>query len=179
MPHYNKENILVVTKDEVLQARDTNGKTFFKDWNNLKVTLYRYENKTCGIKRADRGGGRGCVVTIVFDSLPQEIQDAIGDPRKKEHILLDYFQIDQYAVDYYNNYRTPTGELKDSQKQAYVTTASLLNAGLALIQAREQNGLEKERIPFAGWKLPYAKTSARLHLCLYASSIVNTTFRRT
>lgn len=143
MPHYNKENILVVTKDEVLQARDMNGKPFFKDWNNLKVTLYRYENKTCGIKRADRGGGRGCVVTIVFDSLPQEIQDAIGDPRKKEHILLDYFQIDQDAVAFYNSYRTPTGELKDSQKQAYVTTASLLNAGLALIQARRAEWLGK------------------------------------
>lgn len=143
MPHYNKENILVVTKDEVLQARDTNGELFFSNWEHLRKTLYRYENKTCGIKRADRGGGRGCVVTIVFDSLPQEIQDAIGDPRKKEHILLDYFQIDQYAVDYYNNYRTPTGELKDSQKQAYVTTASLLNAGLALIQARRAEWLGK------------------------------------
>ena len=111
MTHYNKENILVVTKDEVLQARDMNGKPFFKDWNSLKVTLYRYENKTCGIKRADRGGGRGCVVTIVFDSLPQEIQDAIGDPRKKEHILLDFFQIAQDAVAFYNSYCTPTGEL--------------------------------------------------------------------
>lgn len=139
MPHYNKENILVVTKDEVLQARDMNGKPFFSGWIHLRTTLYRYENKTCGIKRADRGGGRGCVVTIVFDSLPQEIQDAIGDPRKKEHILLDFFQIDQDAVSFYNSYRTPTGELKDSQKQAYVTTASLLNAGLALKSVINKN----------------------------------------
>lgn len=143
MPHYNKENILVVTKDEILQARDTNGKPFFTNWVHLRTTLYRYENKTSGMKRADRGGGRGSMVTIVFDSLPQEIQDAIGDPRRKEHILLHFFQIDQDAVNFYNNYRTPTGELKDSQKQAYVTTASLLNAGLALIKARRAEWIGK------------------------------------
>lgn len=136
MPHYNKENILVVTKDEVLAARDENGQPFFKDWNHLKITLYRYESKTYGMKRAERGGGRGRGVTIVFDSLPSELQDAIGDPRKRQHILLDYFTIDPDAVDFFNRYRTPSGELKDSQKQAYITTASLLGAGLRLLVAR-------------------------------------------
>ena len=143
MPHYNNDNILVVTKDEILQARDTSGKPFFSSWEHLKKTLYRYEDKTCGMKRAERGGGRGCMVTIVFDSLPRELQDAIGDPRKNEHILLDYFSIDQEAVAFFNRYRTPTGELKDSQKQAYVTTASLLNAGLALMQARRAEWIGK------------------------------------
>lgn len=136
MPHYNKENILVVTKDEVLAARDENGQPFFSNWEHLRKTLYRYESKTYGMKRAERGGGRGRGVTIVFDSLPSELQDSIGDPRKRQHILLDYFTIDPAAVDFFNCYRTPTGELKDSQKQAYITTASLLDAGLRLLVAR-------------------------------------------
>ena len=137
MPHYNKENILVVTKDEVLAARDENGQPFFTNWEHLRKTLYRYENKTCGIKRAERGGGRGKGVTIVFDSLPPEMQDAIGDPRKGEHVLLEYFSIDSQAVDFFNRFRTPTGELDDNRKQAYITTASLLSAGLKLMQARK------------------------------------------
>lgn len=136
MPHYNNDNILVVTKDEVLAARDDKGQPFFKDWNHLKITLYRYENKTCGIKRAERGGGRGKGVTIVFDSLPPVIQDAIGDPRKQEHVLAEFFSIDNQTVDFFNSFRTSTGELDDSRKQAYITTASLLDAGLRLMSAR-------------------------------------------
>lgn len=150
MPHYNKDNILVVTKDEVLTARDANGQPFFSNWIHLRTTLYRYENKTCGIKRAERGGGRGRGVTILFDSLPAEIQDAIGDPRKGEHLLVEYFSIDMQAVEFFNRFRTPTGELEDSKKQAYITTASLLNAGLALMKARRSEWQGKGRSSMRG-----------------------------
>lgn len=136
MPHYNNDNILVVTKDEVLAARDDKGQPFFSNWVHLRTTLYRYENKTCGIKRAERGGGRGKGVTIVFDSLPPVMQDAIGDPRKQEHVLAEFFSIDNQTVDFFNSFRTSTGELDDSRKQAYITTASLLDAGLRLMSAR-------------------------------------------
>ena len=136
MPHYNNDNILVVTKDEVLAARDDKGQPFFSNWEHLRKTLYRYENKTCGIKRAERGGGRGKGVTIVFDSLPPVMQDAIGDPRKQEHVLAEFFSIDNQTVDFFNSFRTSTGELDDSRKQAYITTASLLDAGLRLMSAR-------------------------------------------
>lgn len=138
MPHYNDENILVVTKDEVLAARDGHGQPFFTSWEHLRKTLYRHEDKTCGIRRAGRGGGRGNGVTIVFDSLPQVIRDAIGDPRKGEHVLVQFFSIDKTAVEFFNRFRTPSGELDDSRKQSYITTASLLNAGLALMQARRE-----------------------------------------
>lgn len=136
MPHFNKDNILVVTKDEVLAARDENGNLFFSGWDNLKKTIYRYKEKTCGIKCAKRGGGRGSVLQIVFDSLPAEIQDAIGDPRKGEHPLAPFFCISQDAVDYFNRYRSRLGELEDEKKQKYITSASLLSAALDLMDAR-------------------------------------------
>lgn len=136
MPHTNKDNILVVTKDEVLAARDENGRPFFKDWNHLKVTLYRYADKTFGMKRAEHGGGKGRTVTIVFDSLPAEMQEAIGDPRKAAHPLLEFFEIDRKAVEFYNAFRTRSGELDNGRKQEYITSASLLNAALALTEAR-------------------------------------------
>lgn len=136
MPHYNNDNILVVTKDEILAACDEQGQPFFTNWIHLRTTLYRYENKTYGIKRAERGGGRGKGVTIIFDSLSKELQDAIGDPRKQEHILLDFFSVDNQAIDFFNCYRTASGELDDARKQAYITTASLLSAGIRLMDAR-------------------------------------------
>lgn len=136
MPHFNKDNILVVTKDEVLTARDESGNPFFNSWNHLKVTLRRYKTKTCGIKCVGRGGGKGNIVTILFDSLPTELQDAIGDPRKGEHPILPFFRIEQDVVDYFNHYRSRLGELEDEKKQRYITSASLLNAALKLMDER-------------------------------------------
>lgn len=136
MPHFNKDNILVVTKDEVLAARDENGTPFFTGWIHLRTTIYRYKDKTYGIKCANRGGGKGNMVTIVFDSLPTEMQDAIGDPRKGEHPLVPFFCINQDAVDYFNRYRSRLGELEDEKKQKYITSASLLSAATDLMDAR-------------------------------------------
>lgn len=136
MPHFNKDNILVVTKDEVLAARDESGNPFFTGWNHLKVTLRRYKDKTCGIKCAGRGGGKGNVVTILFDSLPAEMQDAIGDPRKGEHPLTPFFHIRQDAVEFFNRYRSRLGELEDEKKQKYITSASLLDAASELMNER-------------------------------------------
>ena len=115
MPHFNKDNILVVTKDEVLAARDENGMPFFTGWVHLRTTIYRYKDKTCGIKCANRGGGRGTVLQLIFDSLPAEMRDAIGDPRKGEHPLVPFFRVNQDAVDYFNRYRSRLGELEETE----------------------------------------------------------------
>jgi hypothetical protein len=53
------DDILVVTKDEILNAKDRNGMPFFNSWNSLKVTLTRYADKPYGMKRLMRGGGKG------------------------------------------------------------------------------------------------------------------------
>ncbi|EOA54207.1 hypothetical protein HMPREF1214_04171 [Bacteroides sp. HPS0048] len=135
MPQY-KNNILVVTKDELLSAKDENGNPFFGNWECLRKTIYRYENKTYGIKRIGRGGGKGNPVYISFDSLSSEMQDAIGDPRKREHILMQFFEIDNDAIEFFNRFRTKNGSLEDEKKREYVTNASLLTAGVRLIEAR-------------------------------------------
>lgn len=142
MPQY-KDNILVVTKDELLAARDENGNPFFNNWIHLSTTLYRYKDKTYGLKRVGRGGGKGNPVFIAFDSLSEEMQDAIGDPRKGEHVLMRFFEIDQAAVNYFNGVRTKTGGLDDEKKREYVTNASLLNATIRLAQARRMEWTSK------------------------------------
>ena len=142
MPQF-KDNILVVTKDELLAARDKNGNPFFNNWIHLSTTLYRYKDKTCGLKRVGRGGGKGNPVYIAFDSLSTEMQDAIGDPRKGEHIITHYFEIDNDAVEYFNRVRTKSGSLEDRKKREYVTNASLLNAGLLLSEARRAEWISK------------------------------------
>ena len=142
MPQY-KDNILVVTKDELLAARDENRNLFFSNWESLKKTIYRYEDKAYGIKRVGRGGGKGNPVFIAFDSLSEEMQDAIGDPRKGEHVLTRFFEIDQAAVTYFNSVRVKTGGLDDDKKREYVTNASLLNAAILLAQARRMEWISK------------------------------------
>lgn len=142
MPQY-KDNILVVTKDELLAARDENGNSFFNNWNHLKRVLFCYKDKTYGIKRVGRGGGKGNPVFIAFDSLSEEMQYAIGDPRKGEHVLMRFFEIDQAAVNYFNSVRTKTGGLDDKKKREYVTNASLLNAAIRLAQARRMEWTSK------------------------------------
>ena len=142
MPQY-KDNILVVTKDELLAARDENGTPFFSNWIHLSTTLYRYKDKAYGLKRVGRGGGKGNPVFIAFDSLSEEMQDAIGDPRKGEHVLTRFFEIDQAAVTYFNGVRVKTGGLDDDKKREYVTNASLLNAAILLAQARRMEWTSK------------------------------------
>ena len=113
MPQF-KDNILVVTKDELLAARDENGYPFFNNWVHLSTTLYRYKDKTYGLKRVGRGGGRGNPVYISFDSLSREMQEAIGDPRKGEPVLTHFFEIDSDAVEYFNRVRTKAGRRQEA-----------------------------------------------------------------
>ena len=137
MPVYI-DNILVVTKEEVLEARDDNGMPFFNGWESLKKTLTRYANKSVGIKRLNRAGGKGRQMHIVFDSLPIEIQESIGDPRKGLHPMLKHFSIDDEAVLFFNTYRARSGELPDDKKQKYITEASILNAAERFMKERRE-----------------------------------------
>ena len=137
MPVY-VDDILVVTKEEILNARDDNGVPFFNCWETLKSTLTRYANKPYGMKRLNRGGGRGKQMHIKFDTLSAELQEAIGDPRKGHHPLLKHFQIDEEAVFYYGSFRTRNGGLAPDKQQRYITEASLLNAAVAFMEERRQ-----------------------------------------
>ena len=132
------DDILVVTKEEILNAKDRNGMPFFNCWNTLRSTIARYADKPYGMKRLNRGGGRGKQMLVKFDTLPSELQEAIGDPRKGHHPMLKHFHIDEEAVFYYNTFRTAKGALDDAKKQRYITEASLLNAAVAFMEERRQ-----------------------------------------
>lgn len=132
------DDILVVTKDEILNAKDRNGMPFFNNWENLRKTLTRYADKPYGMKRLNRGGGKGKQMLVKYETLPSELQEAIGDPRKGHHPMLKHFRIDEEAVTYYNVFRTQNGGLDDSKKQRYITEASLLNAAVAFMEERRQ-----------------------------------------
>lgn len=143
MPTFIDDDILVVTKEELVPG-------YFRNDNHLLVTLNRYKDKPFGLKRYSRGGGRGNKLLILFDSLPKTIQDSIGDPRQLEHILLRYFAIDDEAVTYYDEYSDEAGGLDPEKKEEYILNASVLNAVIALREARIIEWQGKGRRSMAG-----------------------------
>ncbi|MDB0601110.1 hypothetical protein PL373_08115 [Tenacibaculum maritimum] len=129
-------NIYVVTKDELVPK-------FWKNYNSLKLQLHRYKDKSYGIKRV-QVGGNGRQMLISFDSLPKEMQEAIGDPRKLQHILEQFYKTDANAVDYYTNFQYPDGSyLPPNTVEQYITNASMVKALIALKKARETERLTK------------------------------------
>ncbi|MBD1394295.1 hypothetical protein [Mucilaginibacter glaciei] len=123
-------NTVVVTKDEL--------KPWYSD-NNLKTTIQRYKEKSYGIKRVQRAH-LGSPMLISYDSLPKEIQDALGDPRKCDHILERFYKVDGGAVNYYKTFRFESdGSYLDLEfQERYIINASVLEAVKALKEVRER-----------------------------------------
>lgn len=127
MPHIWND-ILVVTIDELVPNWFT--------WTNLKTTLHRYSNLNYGIQRVQKGGN-GRQLLISFDSLPIEIQNGIGDPRKVNHILERFYKTDSEAVKFFATFSFDDGTYLDQQYQdKYIINASVLKAVIALRFAR-------------------------------------------
>lgn len=126
MPHaWN--NLIVVTKEELLP---------WYNWNNLKTAIQRYKDKPWGVKRACNGHN-GQQMLILFDSLQPQIQQALGDPRKCDHILQKYFKLDNEAVRWYQTFTFEDGSYLDTPYQEkYITNASMLKAVIALREDR-------------------------------------------
>lgn len=97
MPH-EWNNILVVTKDELIPE-------FFPSWEALRKKLARDEKKAFGLRRARQGKGRGNEVLIAFDSLPEEWQRQLGDPRRKDCSMERFFWEDAEAVAFFSSVR--------------------------------------------------------------------------
>ena len=123
MPH-ELNNIIVVTKDELIPA-------WYKTWEALKQTLHRYKDKDNGIKRYSRSSP-GHQMLILFDSLPMDIQQALGDPRKlRTHPFERFFKIDSEAVSFYAKYNFDDGSyLKFNTQEQYIINASVLKAAI-------------------------------------------------
>jgi hypothetical protein len=124
--YYNK---IVVTKAELVPN--------WYNGNTLQSIIERYKDKPFGIKRVQIGGN-GRPMLIDFDSLPQDVQKGIGDPRKVGHILERFYKQDAEAVRFFATYRFDDGSYLDQVYQdKYVINANMLNALLSLRYARE------------------------------------------
>lgn len=121
MPHFLGD-ILVVTKDELVPK-------YYNTYDALQKCLKRYEQKPYGIRKV-QSGGNGRQMLISFDSLPNEIKEGIGDPRKLDHALLKYWEISSEAVRYYTEvFRFEDGTpLKTEYQEEYITNASVFIA---------------------------------------------------
>ncbi|EJL73316.1 hypothetical protein [Chryseobacterium populi] len=128
MPHY-WGTLLVVTKDELIP-------TYYSCLATLTSQIRRYAHLPYGIKKVQRGCYNRPML-IDFDSLPEQIRESIGDPRKMTHPLIPFFQYDPIAVRFYTDYRSRDGTpLKDHFKEEYIVSASVLIAAEKLKTAR-------------------------------------------
>lgn len=122
-------NIVAVTKDELL---DLNLYTEA----SLSKNIQRYKNQPYGIKRV-MIGGNGRQLLVNFDTLPGDYQEAIGDPRKKDHIMERFYRTDSDAVRYFTTFKFDDGTyLKAEHQEKYIINASVLRSAIDLRGSR-------------------------------------------
>lgn len=136
MPHFWNNNILVVTDRELVPS-------FFPTLNALNQEASRSKNRGYGINKI-QSGGKGREILFDFDSLPLDLREAIGDPRKGRHVLEQFYCTDMVAARFYADHRFPdTTQIKDETQVVYTTNASVLKAVQLLKAAREHEILTK------------------------------------
>lgn len=135
MPHFHN-NILVVTEQELVPDH-------YSSYDALKKAYQRSEKRGYGISRV-QSGGNGRKLLIAFDSLPLDIREAIGDPRKGRHVLEQFYSTDMVAARFYADHLFPDRtHIKDETQIVYTTNASVLKAVQLLKAAREHEILTK------------------------------------
>ncbi|WP_053404968.1 hypothetical protein [Persicobacter sp. CCB-QB2] len=125
MPHEWNE-LLVVFIDEIVPD-------FWNNYEHLKRELHRYKDKKYGIKRARRAC-RGHQALILFDSLPEDVRKALGDPRKRfDHPLEQYYEETEANYRFYEEFKRPGfGNLGQEEKERYRVNAAMCEALIAL-----------------------------------------------
>lgn len=105
---------------------------YYGSYDNLIKSIQRDKNRAGGLRRVQKGGN-GREMLINYDTLPNEIQNALGDPRKVTHILELFYREDLDAVKFYNEYRFLDGTyLSIAHQEQYIINASVLGALLRL-----------------------------------------------
>lgn len=133
MPEFWINNKVAVSVAELVPV-------FYSSQNVLSMTVSRGKNNIYGIRVLQRGC-RNRKLLIDFDTLPEAIQVALGDPRKVEHILQNYYRTDMAAVDFYTMFRRPDGNaMLPIEQQRYITNASVL---IAILQLRDAHTTER------------------------------------
>ncbi len=105
---------------------------FWKTYNALKIELYRYKNKPYGIKRLMLGGN-GRRLLVDFDTLPKDIQEFLGDPRKADNPLEKYYHVKRACVDYYSTFKRLGNYLSAQEQERYVVNATVIEAALGYL----------------------------------------------
>jgi hypothetical protein len=136
MPFKYSNNIVAVEIDE-LTPRFWNQKTLYN-------TILKYKEKPFGIKRIE-GAFKNGKQLIDFDTLDTKHQEALGDPRKVDNPLENFFEFDADAVHYYSRFKRAGNRLEPEEQERYIVNASVMKAVIKLEQARTQ-----ERIKLKG-----------------------------
>lgn len=135
MPHLFKNRVAVYQHELVPD--------FWKSANALRLEISRKKDFDYGIKQLEKGGN-GRKMRVDYDSLPNYIKNQLKDPRKTDHILENYFEIDAAAVRFYKDFKRPNyGYLKREESDKYVINASVINALIKLEHARINERINK------------------------------------
>lgn len=122
-------NTVGVYKEELIP-------NFIPSYDALKKRLQRHEDKPYGIKRI-RKGGNNHELLIDYDTLDENIQLKLGDPRKVKHVLENYFKEDPEALSFYSSFQYPDGSyLTPKSKEKYLINASVMKALMKLEEDR-------------------------------------------
>lgn len=125
MPH-DWNDILCVEKKELI------GPGLYPTYGALAKSLKRHEEKKYGPKRA-QVGGCSRKLRVAFDSLPKKYQQVIGDPRKSDHILEQYYKVDSEIIKFYTDYQFEDGQyMTDDAQDKHITNATILRAMIKL-----------------------------------------------
>lgn len=128
MPYIWTENKVAVELEELVPR-------FWNKINSLQVEINRYKNKPYGIKRLQIGGN-GRKLLIDYDSLKEDIKEALGDPRKIGNPLELFFEFDAEAVQYFAKFKRNGISLSSEEQERYIINASVMKAIINLEQAR-------------------------------------------
>ena len=79
MPYLWLHNRVAVEAEELVPQH-------WNTLNTLRSEIYRHKDKPYGVKKL-QSGGNGRKLLIDYDTLPTDIQQALGDPRKEGHLL--------------------------------------------------------------------------------------------
>ena len=124
MPH-EWNNILVVTKDELIPGSSPSSE------GPCGRNSRGMRRKPSVFAVPVKGKGRGNEVLIAFDSLPEEWQRQLGDPRRKDCSMERFFWEDAEAVAFFSSVRPGKyGNLDIKRQREYVLDASVLRAAL-------------------------------------------------
>jgi hypothetical protein len=130
MPQFWLHNKIAVELEELVPE-------FWSSYESLKHEIWRYrKNEHFGIKRL-QGGGNGRRMLIDYDTLPFDIKNALGDIRKSDHFMEQFYKVKTATIEFYQTFERENGDsLKIDEQNRYVVNATVLQAVIALENAR-------------------------------------------